>query len=191
MNRSTSRSHTARTVASILALVLATFMAWIPSASAYQHVGVSGQPGSVQAFSTIGVHHKVVCPVAGWSPCYAPGLVVQGPDVYRSPASTGTQYVTAYYFVYHWDGGAWVETSSKAFSGTIATGQNGVALPDWSYLPRNGGYLATGFAIEWSDGSGRVLATSVIAMNGDDYSCTTRFPGKCTAFTGYVGVFRP
>lgn len=191
MNSSTSHPRAARIAASIVAIVLATMLPWAPAASAYQHVLVSGQAGAVQPYATLGVHLKVPCGVPGYYNCNAPALVVSGPEVYRSPASTGTQYVTANYYVFGWDGGAWVAESVKTFSGSIASWQTGVALPAWSVLPRTGGYKSTAFEIQWSDSAGRILGTSIVAMNGNDYDCRTRFTDRCTAYHGSIVVLRP
>jgi hypothetical protein len=189
MNRSTIRSFGARTVA-LLAIVFTTFLVSTPAASAYQHNAVSGRPGSVRAYQTLGTHLQVPCGGYGYTNCFAPGLTVQGPVVYRSPASTSTQYVTVRYTVHRWNGVAWVYETSRDFYGPISTGQTGVALQTWKVLTTSG-YKKTSFSIVWSNAYGQILATSAVAMNGNDYACSTRFTFKCTAYTGSVAVYTP
>jgi hypothetical protein len=189
MNRSSIRSFGARTVA-LLAIVFTTFLVSSPSASAYQHSAISGRPGSVQAYQTLGTHFQVPCGASGYTNCFGPGLAVQGPVVFRSPASTSTQYVTVRYTVYRWNGVAWVYETARDFSGAISTGQTGVALQTWNVLTTTG-YKKTSFSIVWSNAYGQILATSAVAMNGNDYACSTRFTFKCTAYTGSVAVYTP
>ena len=110
--------------------------------------------------------------------------------VFRSPASTGTQYVTVRYTVHRWNGVAWVYETSRDFSGTIYKGQRGAALRTWQ-VHTTSGYKKTSFSIVWSNAYGRILATSAVAMNGYDYACSTRFTFKCTAYNGSVAVYTP
>ena len=189
MNCSTRHSLGARIVA-LLAIVLTAFFASSPSASAFTHTGVSGRPGPVQPYQTLGTHFQVACGAPGYTNCFAPGLKVQGPVVYRSPASAGTQYVTVRYSVYRWDGAAWYHETSRDFSGTIYTGQTGAALQTWDVLT-TGGLKRINFSVVWSNPYGQILASSVVNMNGNDYACSTRFTFKCTAYNGSIGVYTP
>lgn len=189
MNRSTTRRLGIRTVA-LLSLVLAAFIASSSSASAYTHTGLSGRPGLVQPFQTLGTHLQVPCGAYGYSNCFAPGLTVQGPVVYRSPAATGIQYVTVRYNVYRWTGVGWAYETGREFSGTIGASQTGVALNIWNVLTTSG-HKRTTFSIKWSNTYGQTLATSAVDMSGNDYACSTRFTLKCTVYTGSVAVYTP
>jgi hypothetical protein len=189
MHRSTTLNLGARTVA-LLAIVLTTFLMSTPSASAYQHVAASGRPGSVRAYQTLGTHLQVNCGAYGYVNCYGPGLTISGPVVYRSPASTGTQYVTVRYTVLRWNGVAWVFETSRDFYSTIYTGQTGTALQTWD-VHTTSGYKRTTFSIVWTNPYGQILASSRVDMNGNDYACRTRFTFKCTAYNGSVAVYTP
>lgn len=189
MNRTSIRGLGARTLA-LVAVLLTALLAWAPSASAYVHVTGSGNPGAVQAYRTLGTHLQVPCGAVGYYNCFAPGLTVSGPVVYRSPASTGTQYVKVRYTVFRWNGSGWYIETTRDFSGTINAGQTGVALPAWNVLTTSG-HKQTGFSIVWTDAYGRALATSAVSMNGNDYACSTRFTYRCSAHTGSVAVWTP
>ena len=174
----------------LLATVLAALLGSSSTASAYQHVGVSGRPGAVQPYATQGTHLQVPCGAAGYYNCFAPGLFVQGPVVYRSPAATGTQYVYVRYTVHRWSAGSWVQETARNFSGTIGAGQSGVRLPTWNVLTTVG-HKRTTFSIGWADAYGRTIATSAVVMNGNDYACNTRFTLRCDAYNGSVAVYTP
>ena len=189
MKRSATPSLAIRTLV-LLAIVLTALLASMSSASAYVHTTVSGRPGAVQPYQTVGTHLQVNCGAPGYTNCFAPGLSVHGPVVYRSPASTGTQYVTVRYTVFRWTGSGWAYETSRDFSGTINAGQTGAALQSWNVLTTSG-HKKTSFSIVWSDTYGRTLASSAVAMNGNDYACNTRFTLKCNAYTGSVAVWTP
>ena len=189
MLRSAIRRQSLRALV-LLATVLATLLGSTTAASAFNHIGVSGRPGAVQPYKTQGTHLQVPCGAAGYYNCFAPGLFVHGPVVYRSPATTGTQYVTVRYAVLRWSAGSWVQETARVFSGTIGAGQTSVKLPTWNVLTTVG-FKSTSFGITWSDAYGRALGTSVVVMNGNDYACNTRFTLKCDAYSGSVAVYTP
>lgn len=188
-NRSTTRTLGAR-IAALLAILLTTLLLSSPSASAYTHTTVSGRPGPVRPYQTLGTHLQVNCGAPGYVDCFGPGLTISGPVVFRSPASTGTQYVTVRYNVYRWTGAAWVYETSRDFSSTIYAGQTGAAMHTWQ-VHTTSGFKKTSFNVVWSNAYGQILATSVVAMNGNDYACSTRFTFKCTAYNGWVAVYTP
>lgn len=189
MNSSPIRSLGVRIVA-LLATVLTTFVLSSPSASAYTHRALSGRPGAVQPYQTLGTHLQVNCGGYGYTNCFGPGLTISGPVVFRSPASRSTQYVTVRYNVYRWSGAAWVFETSRIFSRVIRTGQRAAALQTWQ-VHTTSGYKRTTFRVRWSNASGRTLASSAVVMNGNDYACSTRFTFQCTAYNGSVAVYTP
>lgn len=174
----------------LLAAVLTVLLGSSSTASAYQHIGVSGRPGAAQAYATQGTHLQVLCGARGYYNCFAPGLFVQGPLVYRSPATTGAQNVHVRYGVHRWSAGSWVQENARDFSGTIGVGQSAVRLPTWNVLTTVG-HKRTIFSIVWTDAYGRTIATSAVVMNGNDYACNTRFTLRCDVYNGSVAVYQP
>lgn len=189
MNRTTARRHATRILA-LLALVVTALVMSPSTASAYQHTAVLGRPGAALPYQALGTHFQVPCGGA-YTNCFQPGLIVQGATVYRSPATTGTQYVTVRYLVQRWiPGFGWSAETSRDFSHTMVAGSNAVRTQTWNVLT-TGGYKNVQYAITWRDGYGSVLGQSVVHLNGSDYGCSTRFTFQCTAYVGSVAVYQP
>lgn len=188
MNTKTRRL--ASKVLALLALVVATVVLSPTSASAYQHSAVLGRPGSVLPYQVLGTHLQAACG-GPYTSCFQPGLIIQGATVYRSPASTGTQYVTVRYLVQRWiPGFGWAVETQQDFAATMGAGYGSVRTQNWN-VPTTSGYKNVQYGITWRDPYGRVLGQSVVNFNGNDYACATRFTFQCTAYTGSVAVYQP
>lgn len=188
MNTTTRRLVT-KTLA-LLALVFTTLVVSPTAASAYEHTAIQGRPGAALPYQVLGTHLQTPCggPYTG---CFQPGLIIQGATVYRSPATTGTQYVTVRYLVQRWNPGfGWAAETSQDFSATMGAGYGSVRTQAWT-VPTTGGYKSVQYAITWRDAYGRLLGQSVVNFNGNDYGCATRFTLKCTAYVGSVAVYQP
>jgi hypothetical protein len=174
----------------LLALVVATLIMSPSAASAYQHTAVSGRPGAALPYQVLGTHLQAACggPYTG---CFQPGLIVQGATVYRSPATTSTQYVTVRYLVQRWiPGFGWSAETSRDVAATMGAGYGSVRTQAWT-VPITSGYKNVQYAITWRDAYGRLLGQSVVNFNGSDYGCATQFTWKCTAYVGSVAVYQP
>ena len=184
------RSIAARIVTAVV-ILLGVQVACSSAASAYNWTN-SGSTGGVTPYQVVGTHFSVPCG-SGYSGCFQPGVILQGPSVSRSPKTTGAQNVFVTYTVYRYSNG-WYAESSEVLSGSIAAGYNGsIRFANRSWLLNTGGSKYVEFGIGWADQrTGAVLGTRKIFMNQQgDYVCNTRFTTACWAGPGYMNVYQP
>jgi hypothetical protein len=113
-----------------------------------------------------------------------------GPIVYRSPASTGSQTITAMYYVEKWDASSsrWVITavSPNLLTGQISANQVGVQLAAPYIQPVQArGYFRFSWFFEWRTSTGVKLGDTVIHSNlVADHVCQTPYR-LCQSNSGY------
>lgn len=184
----TSTRDLRRVLLALLLAVSATLGLGAPSASAYTPYTISGRPGAVVPYQVVGTHFPVACGAYAYVNCFQPGLIIYGPYVYRSPATSGAQIVTVNTTVYRWSNG-WYAQTQRTQQLTIPAGYSGTRFSTWNVLPNTGGAKYVAFAIVWANAYGQPIATQGIAMNtAGDYVCQTRLTTKCTAYPGFVTV---
>ena len=174
-------------VAGALTLALTAATSGAEPASAWQFASTYGSAGSVVP-PTI-----YIGDVFQGGTKYFTVFGSTGPTVYRSPATSGVQYVRVRYVVERWNGAAWqVLASSNVFSGQIAANQSGVRFTQApNMLPTvTTGYFRLTYAVGWLDAAGTTLALASIVPNlTSDQFCTTVNPNRsCTTYAGYVAV---
>ena len=178
---------TARIRKRLLVVLLAGLMSALlagPPASAFSYA-TTGQPGYVSLPAVKGVHLNV-CAYG----CFQPALIVSGPTVYRSPASSGAQLVYLTYTLKTWSNG-WMNQINESAQYTIPAGQNTVLTNEKSWLPNTGGYKQVWMTVSHIDiQTNTALGIRSIVMDQQgDYVCETRFP--CEAGPGWVFIREP
>jgi hypothetical protein len=184
------RSIAARIVTTFV-ILLGVQVACSSAASAYNWSN-SGSTGGVTPYQVVGTHFSVPCGY-GYSGCFQPGVILQGPSVSRSPKTTGAQIVYVVYTVYRYSNG-WYAESTETLQQTIPAGYNGsIRFANRNWLLNTGGSKYVTFGVGWVDQrTGTVLGTRQIYMNQQgDYVCNTRFTLQCSAGPGYVSVYQP
>lgn len=189
-------SHLARrlrplltSLAGLLTVVVGTQVLAAPAASAFTWDNY-GTPGSTTPYQAIGTHLSVPCGYGGGSGCFQPGIIVQGPKVRRSPATSGDQIVQVTYVVYRWSNG-WYPEITESVSRVIPAGYSSVQFPNRTWLPNTGREKRVGFAVQWFNARGRYVGgQNIHFVHAGDYRCETRFNG-CTVYPGYVNIVQP
>lgn len=185
------RRSTAKLVALlVLALSLTAVGTSVDSqaASAWQQQTPAGSPGGVSNLSPVYAADLYVSGVKQFT-IYANN----GPYISRSPAASGTQYVTVLFVVERWSSSGWVRAAnSDPVSRPIASWQNGI---QWPVAPRispsiTTGYFRLSYAIAWSNAYGQTIAsTSVVSSAYGEHLCGSVNPNRsCRSYGSYVGV---
>lgn len=173
-------------MAIVLAMVLVALAATSKPAAAYTH-SRSGNPGGVDAYKAQGSHLAIYCGIAGYS-CYTPWVIAQGPVVYRSSSSTGTQTITVLYTFERWNGSGWVRTAQKTATRYLYAGYSRVQMPRGDYTPNGNGYFRVHTTIAWANSNDTVVfgMRNLQYDQVGDYSCNTNLTSKCNASNGWV-----
>lgn len=188
----TSIAPTAHRFARVLLVLLATVIALTvlqaAPASAYT-TRSSGSPGRVTGYVVQGSHYDT-CPSPYYT-CFTPWVVGTGPMVYRSPASRGTQLITAVYKLQRYDGSYWVDHSQRVHTRYLYAGYGRLRMPRVDFLPNSGGYFRVIIGVAWTNSADTAShGAKVLTYNQvGDYTCNTRFP--CDARNGYVWLRSP
>ena len=176
----------------VLALAILFISLTLDQAYAWSHTMGSGTKGNVSV------------PSIHIGDLYMPYGMIQftlfaetGPIVYRSPASSGSQIVTALYYVERWDlsSSRWIITAVNPYilTGQIGANQLGVQLPAPYMQPVQArGYFRFSWYFEWRTSAGVKLGDTVIHSNlVADHVCLTPYR-LCQSNSGYfqTGGFR-
>jgi hypothetical protein len=188
------RAYVHRKLLLLSALVVFAFaISLLPNtpASAYSQ-SKEGRPGPVTAYRIQGSHYDV-CPGQWYGPCFNPWVVGTGSVVYRSPASQGTQVISAVYRLQWWNGRSWVKLSDRSHQYYLYRGYSSIQMPRVDFLPTKGGYFRVKMGITWHYANtsqylgGRVLKF----FQRGDYVCNTSFTRFCSAGAGWVYIVSP
>lgn len=173
-------------MAMVLAAMLVALAATSKPAAAYTQ-STSGKPGSVTNYKAQGSHLAVYCGIAGYN-CYTPWVIAQGPVVYRSPASTGTQTIAVLYTFERWNGSGWVQAAQKSATRSLQAGYSKIQMPRGDYTPNGNGYFRVHTSIGWANSNDTVAfgQRHLFYTQVGDYSCNTNLPSKCNASNGWV-----
>jgi hypothetical protein len=134
-------------------------------ASAFTSRTLAGRPGSIGVPATIGVYG------------YTSSNQMVSPNrwVWRSPASSGTQYVTVKYRMwrYDWHFGQWnLESSVLQPTVTISAGNNRALAPGFAFNVQGLAPYADDFIVTWYRPNGERIGRLGVDQNAlSDYRC--------------------
>lgn len=161
------------------------------SASAWQYIATSGQPGAVSMPSVYPFED-------GRYTTYGPYLMFttfDRPYIYRSPATSGEQAVMGIYLVERWNGSQWyVASRQNTGAYTIGAGQRGVYLPRLWRSPGgnqlfNRGYFKVQLVLAWAANGSGVGGTTLNPNRVGDLRCQNMVR-PCSASAQWVRLGR-
>lgn len=192
LNLRPRHSTTARSVRRAVAVAAtAAVLAGLQSsaATAYVQQPSGANPGHVVAYQLQGSHFDT-CPTVAYS-CWNAQIYSQGPTVYRSRATAGTQQIAAAYMLQIWTGTTWVNLAQRTYVRYLVGGYPRLTMPNVEFLPNRAGTFRVAIAIAWRthDGSQLLGGRAIGFVNAGDYRCDTSYP--CRTGTGWVWLRSP
>ncbi len=139
-----------------------------------------GSPGSAQVPAT----------QAWLSLSNAGGLSFPTRYVWRSPASSGTQWFKATYYIYKYNDStrSWFLYKRDFTSTIIFAGQAGAWVSGLNFPVANSSKYATVVDIEWLNENFAWLGTKRFYYNGPDYECIQFGIQSCSAGYGFIAL---
>lgn len=153
-----------------------------------------GAPGGMVPNRVIGTHLQVPCQGIPGCKSFAPGILLVGADVSRSPASGGAQTATLFSYINKPDPlfGGWRLEIEDAQRVVIPVGAQSARFGDRSFLPNAVGWKYVTHVVVWHGESGQDLGWQAYAMNhAADYMCQTQFTLDCYVGDGFVSIDPP
>lgn len=161
----------------------------VDKAFAWSYLLPSGRPGAVSIprvyISDLPAGANILYPT------FYNSSTSSGPIVYRSPATSGDQFVSGTYALQFLNGSDWVTIAyavNSPFSGWIRAGQNSIVFPNLYIQPYpiQAGYYRVTWVFAWKTGAGVVLGSTAVVSNlATDHVCyKTTIP--CRSYAGSV-----
>jgi hypothetical protein len=173
-------------LATTFVLAIAMALGLAAPASATSWVASAGRPGPVAPVVAQGVTTYYRVPGALYG-SQVRAIQVNGPRVYRSPATSGAQTVTYTFNISRWTGSTWVVVAQGwSSSATIPQGVSSVAFAAQIVRTSVVGYYRVMMGFGWRSANGATVGTSILQYSqAGDYQCRI---GGCATGPGWINI---